>query len=183
MNLPQRSNRKILLTTLVGLSLAYGASAQFIVDFTVVEGYSDGLLAGQNGWTVFDGTAGDPNTFTVDTAGSGSLIVDPSVDPGFQSTSYTGPGSALSGNTLTGSMSYSFNFGVGTSAAVSSAPNIPTIQFVNTSQTSERIDFNVRRVSQASFRLNIVNTLNGARLCSRILQADECSYDMNSGEE
>lgn len=140
-------------------SMALPASAQFIVDFTAAEGYSSGPLGSNADWTVFDGSGSDPNTFTVDASGSGTLTIDPS-QPQFQSASYVGSGSTFTGNNYFGQSALSLDYANGTTSILSGAMQIPTFTFNNASTPSENMSFILRQIAPSGGDPNNGNRFN-----------------------
>lgn len=141
-------NKQILTAT---ISLIPGlALAQVSYDFTTGEGFSDGTLNGQNGWS-----AGETASFTVDTSGSGTLIMGPT------STAFPNAAqfSALSGNNYSGVMDFTLSYGVGSSSVFGSVPVLPVIEFTQFTGGFERIVFNtMRQTSANTFNTSVVAT-------------------------
>lgn len=127
--------KKSILITAISLIPAL-ALAQISYDFTAGEAFINGTLDGQNGWN-----AGETASFTVDTSGSGTLILGPT------STQFPNAAkfSALSANNYSGVMDFTLNYGVGSSSVFGSVPILPTIEFTQFTGGFERISFNTMR--------------------------------------
>ena len=137
-------------------------SAQFVVDFTSAQGYSNGALGSNTDWNVFDGSTNDPNTFTVDTSGTGSLIVNPT-QSGFQTARYVGSGT-LPSNAYRGEVTFRLNFTNGTSSnpTTGGAATLPNYQF-HTTATNEFVQFALRATNNNNqFNVFSLNNFNGS---------------------
>jgi len=150
-----------ILFAFLGLT-SLSISADFSVDFTKAQDYEEGVLSQHEDWTSFDSSRSDPDTFTVEPAGSGVLRIDPS-SSGFQVADYAGKGSELSKNSYTGKMSLLLKYTPGTTATVSyGVPVLPQIQFGNMESGREGLSFGIRQVMGTNtFNIIVASTLNG----------------------
>ena len=137
-------------------------SADVSIDFTKAQDYEKGVLSQHEDWTSFDASKSDPDTFTVEPAGSGVLRIDPT-STGFQVADFVGKGSELSKNCYTGEMSLLLKYTPGTNATVSyGVPVLPQIQFGNVEAGREGLSFGIRQVMGTNtFNIIVASTLNG----------------------